>query len=185
MLGGKSPADGGRLHGSKQEAREREWQEGIEIRPVDVRKARCRETLGYLTQKLDAPNIEPEKRRGHDPTDDHKERHRFVLQEELPQDERRQSRKPNAKGDGIGLVQMAEEVTCVLPEITMRPVNTEELRQLSAGKKKRHAAFEAHHDALGDEIHNRTSAYRPGDQRDNGDEHGSACRERTEAARVP
>jgi len=79
MLGGKGAADGGRLHGSKQEACERERQQSIEIRPVNLRKARGRKTFGYLTQKLDAPRFEPEKRRGRDATDDHKERHRFVL----------------------------------------------------------------------------------------------------------
>ena len=57
VLGGKGAADGGRLHGSKQEACERERQQGIEIRPVDLRKARGRKTFGYLTQKLDAPAL--------------------------------------------------------------------------------------------------------------------------------
>ena len=40
-----------------------------------------------------------------------KSAHRFVLQEELPQDECRESREPSAEGDGIGLVQMTEEVS--------------------------------------------------------------------------
>ena len=48
MLGGKGAADGGCLHGRKQEACERKWQQGIEIRPVDVRKARGRKTFGLL-----------------------------------------------------------------------------------------------------------------------------------------
>ena len=103
----KRAADGGRFYGSKQETSEGEWHQGIEIRPVYFRKAQGREALRHLTEKFDTPSIEPEKRGGHDTADDHKERHGFVLQEEFSQDERRESRKPSAQGDGIGLVQMA------------------------------------------------------------------------------
>ena len=109
MLGGKGAADGGRLHGSQQEAGKRERQQGIDVGPVDLGKAQGWQTLGHLTQKLDALGIEAEKRRGHDATDDHKERHGFVLQKDLSQNEHRECRKPDRERSGIGLVQMARK----------------------------------------------------------------------------
>ena len=58
--------------------------------------------------------------------------------------------------------------------------NPEELRQLRAGEKERHAALEADHDALGDEVDDRPGPDEPGEERDQRDEERRAGGERAE-----
>jgi hypothetical protein len=62
----------------------------------------------------------------------------------------------------------------VLPEIAMRAVKPEQFRQLRAGEKESHPAFEADHDAFGDEVNDRAGSHRPRDQRNDSDEDGGA-----------
>ena len=80
----------------------------------------------------------------------------------------------------IHLAKVFEKVPAVMPEIPVFAVKTKQLGQLSAGKKKCHAALEAHHHALGDEIHNRARFDQPGDKRNQRHQQSRPCCQRTE-----
>ena len=75
---------------------------------------------------------------------------------------------------------MDQELAAVLPEVAMRAVDAEELRELRASQIKSHAALEADHHALGDEIDDRTGTDGPRDEGDDAHEYGRACCKRPE-----
>ena len=79
---------------------------------------------------------------------------------------------------------MSEEVARVLPEVAVRAVKPEQFRQLRAGEKERHPAFEADHDTLGDEVHYGAGSHRPRDERNDRNEHGGGRRKLAEAGHI-
>src|SRR4029453_247559 len=79
---------------------------------------------------------------------------------------------------------MLEEETGVFPEASMSTMETEELRQLCAGKKKRYAAFKAGHDTFRDEMHHDSSFCQPGNESDERDQQGRAGGERAKAGSI-
>ena len=64
----------------------------------------------------------------------------------------------------ICFVQMRKEIAAALPKISMRAVKAEKLGQLRAGHKEGDAAFEADHDAFGNEVYNHACFDEPGDE---------------------
>ena len=80
---------------------------------------------------------------------------------------------------------MLEEKTRVLPETSMSAVETEKLGQLSAGKEKRHAGFEAGHNTLRDEMYHDSGFREPGNECDERDQYRSAGREGAKAHSIP
>src|SRR5215813_8221807 len=81
-------------------------------------------------------------------------------------------------------MQMLEEVSAVLPKISMCAMEPEQLRQLCAGKKKRDAALEAGHHAFGNEIYNDTCFDEPGYERDERDKQRGSRSECAEARSI-
>ena len=73
----------------------------------------------------------------------------------------------------------------VLPEASMRAVKTEKLRQLRAGKEKRHATFEAGHNTLRDEMDHDSRFREPGNEGDERDRATRAGREGAKTHRLP
>ena len=61
---------------------------------------------------------------------------------------------------------MLEEETRVLPKASVSTMKSEKLWQLRAGKEKRHAALEAGHNTLRDEMHQDSGLRQPGNERD-------------------
>ena len=88
-------------------------------------QAEWRQTLGHCAQQLYPPRFEAKQRRSRDPADHHEQRHRLVLQENLPEDEHRQRSASNRQRGGIGFVQVLQEVTTVFPEIAVGAVDAE------------------------------------------------------------
>src|SRR4030095_10001827 len=80
---------------------------------------------------------------------------------------------------------MLEEETRVLPETSMSAVETEKLRQLCAGKEKRHAGFEAGHDTLRNEMYHDPGFREPGNEGDERNQQGRAGRECAKARCAP
>ena len=126
----------------------------------------------------------PSQRRSHDAADHHEQRHGFVLEKDLPEHEHRQRDAANRERGGIGFVQVLQEVAAVLPEIAVGAVDAEQLGQLRAGEEQRHAALEADHHALGDEVDDRARLGQPRDERDERHQQGRARRQRAEPGRV-
>src|SRR6266516_3006754 len=79
---------------------------------------------------------------------------------------------------------MLEEETRVSPKASMRAVQTEKLRQLRAGEKKRDTAFESGHDALRNEMDHHSGLREPRNEGDERDEQRRAGRERAKAHRI-
>ena len=52
-------------------------------------------------------------------------------------------------------MQVRQEMSAVLPEISVRAMNAEQLGQLRADQEQRDAALEAGHHAFGNEVHDR------------------------------
>src|SRR4029453_18541446 len=80
---------------------------------------------------------------------------------------------------------MLEEETRVLPETSMSAMETEKLGELSAGKEKRHAGFEAGHNTLRDEMYHDSGSREPGNECDERDQYRSTGREGAKAHSIP
>ena len=81
------------------------------------------------------------------------ERHRTVREQLLAQDEHAESGGAEGEGGGVGLAEVREEVPHPLPEVAVRALEPEELRELRAGQVQGDPGLEAGHDRLGDEAH--------------------------------
>ncbi len=71
-----------------------------------------------------------------------------MFEKNFPKKQYRQRAYPNQKRHRVGFIEVLEEMACVSPKTAVSAMKTEKLGQLCAGKKKRHAAFEAGHDTL-------------------------------------
>ena len=140
--------------------------------------------MRHFAQQLHPARFQAEPARSQNAAHHDEQRHRFVLEENLPEYEHCQRGAADRKRRGIGFVQVLEEVAAVLPEIAVRAVDAEQLGQLRAGEEKRHAALEPDHHAFGDEVDDRAGLGQPGDEGDERHEQGRARRQRAEPARV-
>ena len=128
--------------------------------------------------------LEPEERCRNDTADNDEERHGFVLEEYLSEHEHRERGQTDPGGRGVRFAQMPEKVAAVLPEIPVRAVEAEELRELRAREEKGDAALETDHHAFGDEIHDGARPDEPREKRDETDEQRGCRGERAETRRV-
>ena len=74
-----------------------------------------------------AARLETEPPRSQDAADHDEQRHGFVLEEDLPEHEDRERRSSDGERRWIGLVQVLQERTAVLPEVSVRAVDAEAL----------------------------------------------------------
>jgi hypothetical protein len=185
VLGREHATDGGGFHGAQEEARERERQQLVEVRPAQRGQSDRRQPFRHLAEQLHAARLQPEPGRRENAADHDEERHRDALHEHTAEDEQRERGEPDGERRRIRLAEVPEEVAAVLPEAPVGAGEPEELRQLRAGEEQRHAALEADHHALGDEVHDRARLDEPRDERDERDQERRPRRERTEPRRVP
>ena len=82
------------------------------------------------------------------------------------------------QGRRVGFAQAPEEVAHALPEIAVTAAEAEQLRQLRACQKQRHAALEADEHGFREEVDDGAGADRVGHERQRGDEEGRARGER-------
>ena len=144
------------------------------------------QALRHLAEQLHAPRIKTQQSGCDNAAHHHKERHRLVLQINLPQDQHHERNPTGRKRCRIRLTQMFQEVAAVLPEIPVRAVNSEELWQLRRREEQeRHTALESHHHAFVIEVDDRPALHQPRDHRDDRDQQRRARRQRPKPARIP
>src|SRR4030095_12936284 len=116
--------------------------------PLNSRKSEWRDSLWHGPDQVHTPRFQCEHRGRSDHSDYNVERDRLVFKENFAKHEQSQRDSSDEKRHRVGFVQVFEEIARVLPEASMRAVETEDLRQLCAGEEKCYAAFEAGHNAL-------------------------------------
>src|SRR3954469_9849593 len=79
---------------------------------------------------------------------------------------------------------MREKVADVLPKITVRAMNAEQLRQLAAGEEQGDPALEPDHYAFGDEINDGARPGEPGDEEHDRHEHRGRRGQTPDPARI-
>ncbi len=125
MFSRERATDRGRLDRAEQKTGEGQRQQLIPIRPVNRGEPKGRQSLRNCAQELNPARFQAKPARDQNATHDHEQRHRFVLEKNLPKNEHRQGGASNRERCGIGFVQMLEEISAVLPKIAVGAMDAE------------------------------------------------------------
>ena len=170
VLLAEHPADGRRLHGAEDEARQRDRQKLVQILPAHHRQPERRQALRNLSQQRHALCLEVHESSREHTGQHHEKRNRPVLQPELAGDERRQGGDSHEQRHTVRVAQMCDEVRRALPEVAVRALESEELWKLRARQIERQPRFEAHEHGFGEEADRIAGADQPRSKRDECDE---------------
>ena len=108
-------ADGGRLDGGEDEARQRDRQQLVQVVPADVRQPEGRQALRHLSQQRHALRLEIQESSRDNAGDDNEKGDRPVLQPELAGDERRQRDDADEQRRPVRVAEMRDEVRASAP----------------------------------------------------------------------
>ena len=148
VLGDEHSPNRGCFDGAEKKTSKGKRKQLVQILPVNGRQPERRNSLRHGADQLYAVCLERKRRCGDDPPDHDKKRDRFVLEKNFSNNEERQRDSSNDNLHRVCFTQVLEKETRIFPEASVSAMKTEKLGQLCAGKKKRHAAFEAGHDTL-------------------------------------
>ncbi len=185
VLGGEHAPDRRGLDGREHEARHGQRQDLVDVRASDRGQRRHRQTLRHDAEQRHAAFVQVHHAGGDDAADHDEQRHGAVLQNGLAEQEEEKRDHTQRQGRRVGVAQAPEEVAHALPEIaTVAAAESEQLRQLRAGQKQRHAALEADQHGFREEIDDGAGTDRVGHKRDRGDEQRRGGGERRVACRI-
>src|SRR5439155_5393035 len=134
--------------------------------PVSSRQPKRRNSLRHRADQFHPARFQRKRRCGNDASDYNEKRDRLMFEKDFPKNEQRERDSSNQKRRRVRFIQALEEEARVFPKASVSTMKTEKLWQLRAGQEKRHAAFEAGHDTLRDEMYHDSGLRQPGNERD-------------------
>ena len=106
VLSREHAANGGRLDSAKKKAREGKRQQFVQVRPMNDRQPDHRQSLRNFAQQFDATRVQGECGGCDDAANHDEQRHRFVFEEDLSQNQNCQRGSADEHRGCIGLVQV-------------------------------------------------------------------------------
>ena len=177
-------ADRGRLDRGEDEARQRHREERVQVVPTDIWQPEGGQALRHFAQQRHAAGVEIEESSSQDAGDHHEEGNRSILEPQLAGDEHRQRGGADNQRRLVRVAEMPEEIRRAFPEVPVRPLEAEQLRQLRAREIESQSRLETDQHRLGEEVDGRTRAHQPREERDGRHHDGEARRQRGVPRRI-
>ena len=184
VLLAEHPANRGGLDSGEHEARERNRQEVVQLLPAHVGQPQRRQALRHVAEQRDALRLEIERPRREHARDHHEEGDRPMLQPQFAGHQRQERGDADRQRRLVRVAQVRDEVRRTFPEVSMRTLEPEQLRQLGARQVERQAGLEADENGFGKEADRVAGANQPGGEGNRRHHERDAGRERRVAGRI-